>query len=402
MIRVREFNMEKDSRAVEEMEKRCEVGPSATSATDGGKKKNKKKKTTSLYVDLLGDPICRVRHTPDHVMLVAEYGEKKEMVGVIRACVKMVSRGRESSSQLPAYVKVAYVLGLRVSPSHRRLGIGRKLVERVEAWCLARGAEYAYMATDGSNTASLNLFAGLSYARFRSPAVLVHPVHAHHLPPSSSATLVRLPPSVAAALYARFLPPSSTEFLPSDLPSLLSHPFTLGSFLALPSSSSPPSFYSLSHALPESFALLSLWDCTRVFRLRVSGAPAAARAALALLRSLDERVPWMRLPSVRDFFRPFGVYFMYGLRMAGPEGPRLLRALCRLAHNLAVADETCAAVVAEVGRHDPVRAAVPHWRRFSWDEDVWCMKRLKADTKDDNWIASPPSTDVIFVDPRDF
>nr|XP_029117533.1 probable N-acetyltransferase HLS1 [Elaeis guineensis] len=400
MIRVREFNME-DSRAVEEMEKQCEVGPSATSTAGITKKRNKNKRTTSLYVDLLGDPMCRVRHTPDHVMLVAEYGEKKEMVGVIRACVKMVSRGREPTSQIPAYVKVAYILGLRVSPSHRRLGIGTKLVEKVEAWCLARGAEYAYMATDGSNVASLKLFSGLSYVRFRSPAVLVHPVHAHHLPPSSSATLLRLSPTLAAALYSHHLPPSSTEFLPSDLPSLLSHPLTLGSFLAVPSSVSPP-LYSLTKALPESFAMLSLWDCTRVFHLRVAGAPAAARSALALLRFLDERAPWMRLPSVRDLFRPFGVYFMYGLRMAGPEGPRLLRALCHLAHNLAVADEACAAVVAEVGRHDPVRAAVPHWRRFSWDEDVWCMKRLKADTKDDDWIASPPSTDVIFVDPREF
>ncbi|EHA8586832.1 GNAT domain [Cocos nucifera] len=362
------------------MEKRCEVGPSTTSTAGGTKKKNKNKRTTSIYVDLLGDPMCRVRHTPDHVMLVAEHGEKKEMVGVIRACVKMVSKGREPSGQLPAYVKVAYILGLRVSPSHRRLGIGTKLVERVEAWCLARGAEYAYMATDGSNAASLKLFSGLSYVRFRSPAILVHPVHAHHLPPSSS---------------------SSAEFLPSDLPSLLSHPLTLGSFLAVPSSGSPP-LYSLTQALPESFALLSLWDCTRVFHLRVAGAPATARAALALLRFLDERAPWIRIPSVRDLFRPFGVYFMYGLRMAGPEGPRLLRALCRLVHNLAVADEACAAVVAEVGRHDPVRTAVPHWRRFSWDEDVWCMKRLKADTKDDDWIASPPSTDVIFVDPREF
>ncbi|KAG1363716.1 GNAT domain [Cocos nucifera] len=385
------------------MESRCEVGPSTTTTAGGdGKRKSKKKRTTTLYVDLLGDPMSRVRQTPEHVMLVAEYGEKKEMVGVIRACVKMVSRGREPTSHLPAYVKVAYILGLRVSPTHRRLGIGTRLVEQVEAWSLERGAEYAYMATDGSNAASLNLFSRLSYARFRSPAVLVHPVHAHHLsPPSSAATLLRLPPSLAAALYARLLPPSSTEFLPSDLPSLLSHRLTLGSFLALPSPISSPSFSPLSHPLPESFALLSLWDCTRVFRLRVAGAPATARAALALLRALDERAPWMRLPSVRDVFRPFGVYFMYGLRMAGPDGPRLLRSLCRLARNLAVTDEACAAVVAEVGPHDPVRAAVPHWRRFSWDEDVWCMKRIKVDN-DDDWIASPPSTDTIFVDPREF
>lgn len=52
---VREYNAKKDRRAVEEVENRCEVGPS-------GK--------LSLYTDLLGDPICRVRHSPASLMLV--------------------------------------------------------------------------------------------------------------------------------------------------------------------------------------------------------------------------------------------------------------------------------------------------------------------------------------------
>ncbi|CAL9749038.1 unnamed protein product [Musa acuminata subsp. burmannicoides] len=408
MIRVREFDVEKDLKAVEEMESRCEVGPTDAGA---GSNKKKKKRSMSLYVDLLGDPLCRVRHAPDHVMLVAEYGEKKEMVGVIRACIKMVTRGRTSSGFLPAYVRIAYILGLRVSPFHRRLGIGTKLVERVELWCAARGAEYAYMATDPANSASLNLFTRrLSYSRFRSPVLLAHPVHSHLLPLSPSVAVLRLPPSAAIALYSRLLPPSAVEFLPSDLPTLLSHDLTLSTFLAIPSSSSASSVittnaFSLSD-LPSSFAIMSLWDSTRVLRLRVAGAPPAARAALALLRTVDARAPWMRVPSIRDIFRPFGVYIMYGLHMAGPEGPRLMRSLCRLAHNAAVADENCAAVVAELGRGDPVRAAVPHWKRFSCEEDVWCMKRLRGGGDDaihaDDWLASPPTTDVIFVDPREF
>jgi hypothetical protein len=51
------------------------------------------------------------------------------MVGLIKACVRVVSRGggkkqKPSSSTKeepspPAYVKVACLLGLRVSPSHR-------------------------------------------------------------------------------------------------------------------------------------------------------------------------------------------------------------------------------------------------------------------------------------------
>lgn len=52
---VREFDAEKDSRRVEEVERRCEVGPSGE---------------LSLFTDLLGDPICRVRHSPAFLMLV--------------------------------------------------------------------------------------------------------------------------------------------------------------------------------------------------------------------------------------------------------------------------------------------------------------------------------------------
>lgn len=56
VVVVREYDAKKDCSAVEEVENRCEVGPS-------GK--------LSLYTDLLGDPICRVRHSPAYLMLVS-------------------------------------------------------------------------------------------------------------------------------------------------------------------------------------------------------------------------------------------------------------------------------------------------------------------------------------------
>ncbi|OAY82602.1 putative N-acetyltransferase HLS1-like [Ananas comosus] len=374
MIRVRELDMERDLAAVEELERQCEVGSSTTAIDTAGdkntkrKKNKKKKKSISLYVDQLGDPMSRVRHAPEHIMLVAEYGEEEEIVGVIRACVKMVTRGRAPTSTKPAYVKVAYLLGLRVSPSHRRLGIATALVEHIESWSSARGAVYAYIATTAANATSLALFTGrrLSYTPFRRPLILAHPVHAHPLPLCISPRhpILRLPPPSAAALYARLLPPSTTEFLPLDLPSLLSHKLTVGSFLALSPASS-------------SFALLSVFDSSPLLRLYAAPAPSRPmRAVLAFLRTLDSHVPWARLPSVPDVFKPFA----------------------------------CAAVVAEVARGDPVAAAVPRWRSFSSGEDVWCMKRLGSheeedgDDNNDDWVASPPSSSgkVIFVDPREF
>jgi len=52
---VREFDLNKDRERVETVERSCEVGPS-------GK--------LSLFTDMLGDPICRVRHSPAFLMLV--------------------------------------------------------------------------------------------------------------------------------------------------------------------------------------------------------------------------------------------------------------------------------------------------------------------------------------------
>jgi hypothetical protein len=89
-IRVREFDMERDLPAVEDLERRCQVGLSGDQAcseeastvedaTDGGgakkwrrrkKKKTAKKQGMSLYVEQIGDPFARVRHSPDYVILV--------------------------------------------------------------------------------------------------------------------------------------------------------------------------------------------------------------------------------------------------------------------------------------------------------------------------------------------
>lgn len=55
MIVVREFDPNKDLLGVEDVERRCEVGPSGE---------------LSLFTDLLGDPICRVRNSPAFLMLV--------------------------------------------------------------------------------------------------------------------------------------------------------------------------------------------------------------------------------------------------------------------------------------------------------------------------------------------
>ncbi|KAG8474808.1 hypothetical protein CXB51_031508 [Gossypium anomalum] len=401
VIVVREFDPSKDLASVEEVEKRCEVGPS-------GK--------LSLFTDLLGDPICRVRHSPAFLMLVAELSSTKEIVGMIRGCIKTVTCGKklsrntktnDPSKPLPVYTKVAYILGLRVSPSHRRMGIGLKLVLRMEEWFVQNGTEYSYLATENDNQASVNLFTDkCGYSKFRTPSILVNPVFAHRLPVSNRVTLIKLSPSDAESLYRRRF--STIEFFPRDIDSVLNNRLSLGTFLAVPRGCcyTQETWAGCDKFLsdpPESWAVLSVWNCKDVFRLEVRGASRMRKTLAKTTRIVDKLLPFLRLPSIPEVFKPFGLHFLYGVGGEGPSAAKLVNALCAHAHNLAK-EGGCSVVATEVANGEPLKAGVPHWKRLSCDEDLWCIKRLGEDYSDGSvgdWTKSPPGLS-IFVDPREF
>ncbi|GMH06363.1 hypothetical protein Nepgr_008203 [Nepenthes gracilis] len=413
---VREFDPEKDSEGVEEVERRCEVGPS-------GK--------LTLFTDLLGDPICRIRHSPAFLMLVAdmvgghdkddleeEGAEKREIVGMIRGCIKTVTCGKKHprnaknghdhpSEPLPVCTKLGYILGLRVSPSHRRMGIGLKMVLRMEKWFRENGAEYAYLATENDNHASVKLFTDkCGYSKFRTPSILVQPVFAHRIRVSARVSVVRLSTSDAESLYRRRF--STTEFFPRDIDHVLCNKLNLGTFLAVPrgsftpESSWPGADEFLSNP-PESWAVLSVWNCKDVWRLEVRGASRLSRGLAKTTRIMDRAFPWLKIPSFPALFRPFGFHFLYGLGGEGPRAVKMMRALCRHAHNLA-REHRCGVVATEVSGVEPLRLGIPHWKKLSCAEDLWCMKRLGEDYSDGSvgdWTKSPPELS-IFVDPREF
>ncbi|KAL9327599.1 hypothetical protein ACSQ67_002602 [Phaseolus vulgaris] len=364
MVVVREFDPNRDRERVEAVERICEVGPS-------GK--------LSLFTDMLGDPICRVRHSPAFLMLVAEIGE--EVVGMIRGCIKTVTCGKRVSrngkhnannaKHVPVYTKVAYILGLRVSPNQRRMGIGLKLVHRIEEWFRDNGAEYSYMATENDNLASVKLFTDkCGYSKFRTPSMLVNPVFAHRARVSPKVTIISLSPSDAEAIYRRRF--ATTEFFPRDIDSVLKNKLSLGTFLA------------------------------EVFTLEVRGASRVKRTLAKTTRVVDRALPWLRVPSIPDLFRPFGFHFLYGLGGEGPDAVKMVKALCGFAHNLAM-EKGCRVVATEVSPNEPLRFGIPHWKMLSCDEDLWCMKRLGEDYSDGSvgdWTKSQPGMS-IFVDPRE-
>jgi hypothetical protein len=288
--------------------------------------------------------------------------------------------------------------------AYRRLGIGTKLVQKLEEWCKQKGAEYAYMATDCKNVASINLFTKkCPYKKFRTPAMLVQPVYAHYKPIGSGINIVPLTPKLSESIYRRIF--ANSELFPSDIDNILSNKHNYGTFMAYPKKFSWDPNAEIVTTLPSSYAILSVWNTKEVFKFQVKGVSALAYAGCMGTRLLDECMPWLRLPSFPDVFRQFGVYVLYGLHMEGQHASRLMKSLCAKAHNLALDDGGCGVVVAEVGQRDPVREAIPHWKRFSWD-DMWCIKRLgdaseKCEPSD--WMNDDQSSSsVIFVDPRGF
>ncbi|KQK13054.1 hypothetical protein BRADI_1g07737v3 [Brachypodium distachyon] len=380
---IREYDPATDRAGTEAVDRECEVGPA------GG---------MSLHADLLGDPLARVRHSPAYLMLVAE-AAGGQIVGLIRGTVKSVATAGATTSS-PASASVGYILGLRVSPSHRRMGVALRLVRRLEQWFERTGAAYAYMATDKSNEPSLRLFTGrCGYSKFRTPSLLVHPVHAHRLRGPRRAAVHRLAPRDAERLYRARL--ARVEFFPADIGAVLGNPLSLGTFVSIVDDYEWRGVEAFLASPPASWAVASLWDCGGAFRLEVRGASRARRAAAAASRALDARAKWMRVPSVPDFFRPFVAWFVYGLGGGGDDGStRAAEALFVAFVNMARG--RAAAVAVEVAACDPLRRRIPHWRSLSCEEDLWCMKRLGSggDVEGWDWARSAPGQS-IFVDPRE-
>lgn len=154
---------------------------------------------------------------------------------------------------------------------------------------------------------------------------------------------------------------------------------------------------------PESWAVLSVWNSMDVFRLEVRGASWMKKTLAKTTRIVDKLLPFLGLPSIPEVFRPFGLLFMYGLGGEGPHAAKLVNALCAHAHNMAK-EGGCSVVATEVANLEPLKDGVPHWKRLSCDEDLWCIKRLGEDYSDGSvgdWTKSPPGLS-IFVDPREF
>ncbi|KAF3555376.1 hypothetical protein F2Q69_00011895 [Brassica cretica] len=375
---IRCYNDQRDRIEMECVEKSCEIGNDQT----------------FLFTDTLGDPICRIRNTPRFTMLVAEVRNK--LVGSIQGSVKPVKLQDKS-------VNVGYVLALRVMPPYRRHGIGSMLVRKLEEWFMSHNADYAYMATQKDNEASLGLFVGkLGYVNFRNPAILVNPVNPRGLKLPSDIGIRKLKVKEAASWYRKHVV-SNTDFFPDDIVKILRNKLSIGTWVA----------YYKNNDKIISWAILSVWNSSKVFKLRIGKAPLSFVILTKVCNFVGRFLPFLGLTALPDLFTPFGFYFLYGVHAEGPLRGKLVRTLCEHVSNMAVLDDggECKVVVVEVdgesnGSDYSLRRCVPHWKMLSCDDDTWCIKPLK---REENTTSLSDFTNMflnsksrcLFVDPRD-
>lgn len=286
------------------------------------------------------------------------------------------------------------------------MGVALRLLQAIEEWFKRNGADYAYVATEKDNEACMKLFVEkCGFARFRTNAILVHPVHSHSKRSSIRANIFKLDVAEAESLYWECM--GTTEFFPKDMNAVLSNRFNLGTWVAVPQAEQwqPPDRYGARPRGSNSWAVISLWNTSEVFKMTVKGAGMATRVYAATSRLLDWALPWLRIPSFPDLFCSFGVAFMYGVHAEGPMGGELLNHLCGFAHNLAK-EKGCRLIATEVGECDPLKNCIPYWDCFSCLEDIWCIKKLshtsssEGEKQEYDWSKSRPSA-RIFVDPRE-
>jgi hypothetical protein len=88
---------------------------------------------------------------------------------------------------------------------------------------------------------------------------------------------------------------------------------------------------------------------------------------------------------------------MYSLAGSGSDAALAAEAVFASIVNMACGRVTAVAV--EVEAMDPLGRRIPHWRRLSCTEDLWCMKRLGGGLHADgwDWARSAPARPIFVV-----
>ncbi|KAK1591301.1 hypothetical protein Q3G72_005556 [Acer saccharum] len=395
------------------------------------------------------DPLCRIRLYAAHVMLVAELRENGELVGVVRGCIKCVGTKFGFGDRESNHLKLGCILGLRVSPSHRRMGIGFNLVKSVEEWMMRNGAHYTFLATEKSNVASTNLFTTkCNYINFASLVIFVQPVLSTSSSSSSSSSsnlsshdhqdnikIEKLHIEQAISLYNNRL--RSKDMYPTDIDSILKEKLSLGTWVSYFKEEDKEWLINNNDDFvtktPSSWVVFSVWNSCEAYKIDHIRNKQSISHPLkffhATLSHAKEKIfPRLKMPILScsssggggggsggggggSIGNPFGFLFLYGLYGEGERLGELMKSVLRFASRLAENVKHCKVIMTELGVSDPLIEHVPQEPSISCIQDLWYLKKMNSvaaadrdrhnDINDDELMMMRQIGNV-FVDPRDF
>ncbi|XP_038877953.1 probable N-acetyltransferase HLS1 [Benincasa hispida] len=407
-VEIREFNEEnRDIEMVEKLERSCEIGSKLRGA--------------SIFTNMMGDPLCRIRFFPLYIMLVAELPEKGEIVGVVRGCIKSLgTAGAGVGTGEANTTKIGCILGLRVSPAHRRLGIGLKLVHSVEEWVIRNGANYAFLAIEKKNKASKNLFTHkCNYVKFSSLVIfrqplIVFPTKDNIISKGEIIKTEKLNIEQAISFYTNTLTTKGGVY-PMDFDMILKEKLSLGTWVSyfnqedwthLICSQKDSEIYQ---RMPSSWVVFSIWNTCKAykFQIRESKHDQLLLPLRFLKRARKKLISCFKMPNSVSFGKSFGFFFLYGIFGEGERVGELVESIWIFASRLAEDEKDCKAIVTELSVSDPIINHVPRNNRsMSCINDNWYLKKLSVhsdDEKDEILLSKDMETAAnVIVDPRDF
>ncbi|KAK8470992.1 hypothetical protein PHAVU_003G114000 [Phaseolus vulgaris] len=307
-------------------------------------------------------------------------------------------------------LKIGCILGLRVSPSHRRKGIGLKLVTSVEEWMLRNGAEYALLATEKKNDASRNLFTNkCKYVSLSSSLfIFVHPISFPAKNISKDIEIEKVNIDQAISLYRRTL--RAKELYPLDMDSILKENLSLGTWVSyykegglLNLQRKEESEDIITNEITSSWIIFSIWNTYEAYKLQLKKSQPLRFLHTTLNHARDKIFPCLRMSVSDSLCRPFGFLFLYGLHGEGENLGELMEFIWRFTSRMGESLKDCRVVITELGFGDPLVNHVPQTASMSCIDDIWYTKRISShgDEKDDELLIKRQIGNV-FVDPRDF
>ncbi|KAF5737057.1 hypothetical protein HS088_TW14G01213 [Tripterygium wilfordii] len=385
---IREYNEDRDIQVVGKLERNCDILASNFN------------KELSIFTNIVGNPLCRIRFYPSHVVLVAEVEEIGELVGVVRGCIKCVG-----TKQRENYVNLGCILGLRVSPRYRRMGIGLRLVKSIEEWLIKKGANYTFTATEKSNVASTNLFTiKCNYTSFGSLVIFVQPVGVNMKGLPQTMKLKKLKVEQAIHLYKDKF--KAKDIYPADIDEILKDELSLGTWVSYFKEEEEEKWINEDNIItetPGSWAMFSIWNSCEAYKLQYLRKPHPFKFLLSQAREII--FSCLKLPMCDSLEEPFGFLFLYGIFGEGERLQELMECMWNFASGLAKTVKDCKVIITELGLSDPLMEHFPQESFISCINDLWYLKKVieqDAVNDDDDQLGLLGQAGDVFVDPRDF